>query len=233
MTHSTEAVRLDMRDTGPAARRGETFREAMRHSARVRFLRRAILVGCLGGLAGIIAFSMLDPFGKLPQNLSIAQAGLNGTRITMQLPKLSGYRPDGNPYDVRAASGVQDIRHPNIIELNEIEARFDTADKMAVHLVAPEGTYDSSRDFMTMRGNVRITTDSGYDIRMTKADMDVRNGSVVSDEPITVTMSGATIRADRLDIRKSGHEITFEGNVRTAFKSAARAAGGISRGPEK
>ena len=46
----------------------------------------------------------------------------------MELPKLSGYRQDGRRYDVRAASGVQDIKVPNIIELNQMDATFETGD---------------------------------------------------------------------------------------------------------
>ncbi len=68
----------------------------------------------------------------------------------MELPKLSGFRPDGRPYEVRAKSGVQDVRTPKVIELNEIEARIRTADDTNVNISAPRGVYDSAADTMAL-----------------------------------------------------------------------------------
>ena len=137
------------------------------------------------------------------------------------MPKLSRYRADGKPYNVRAASGVQDIRKPNIVELNEIEARFETADQATVRLTSPTGVYDSSREFMQLRGDVRITSTKGFDVRMQSADMDFKAGTVVSNEPVTVVSSNGTVAADRVDILESGKQISFQGNVRSMFNIGA------------
>lgn len=200
--------------------RGGAYRAARRHSARVRLLRWAIPLGCLvavGGLAGVMLF---DPFSKLPGNVSISSLGLSGTKVTMELPKLSGYRQDGRRYDVRAASGVQDIKVPNVIELNQMDASFETGDANRVRVMAPLAVYDSGREFMQMRGDVRVVSGSGFDIRMHDADVDMKAGSIQSPQPVHVVMPRGTIDADRLSIRDGGQQVTFDGNVVTVLTPA-------------
>ena len=197
--------------------RSTAFHEASRHSSRVRRIRIVIIAGCALAAVGLVARAFFDPFSALPDNISLAGAAFNGTRVTMEHPKLSGYRQDGRPYDVRATDGVQDIRTPNIIELNQLEAKFETASRSLVRVIALHGVYDSGKDFIHMVDAIRITRDSGYEIRMKAADADFRTGRIVSREPVSVVMSSGTINADALDATDSGEHILFEGDVRTLF----------------
>jgi lipopolysaccharide export system protein LptC len=219
MIHSAEAMNgeragLPVRDSRKAA-----FREASRHSARVRFLRRAILVGSLGGILVVVIIGLFDPFSRLPKNITVGHTGLDGTRITMESPRLSGYHQDGHPYEVRAAAGVQDIRNPNIIELHEVDARFTLTDNSIAHLESPAGVFDNGRNLMTFPGRVQITTTSGYDIHMQSAEMDVKAGTMTSNDTVTVRMNNGTIAADRLSMTNAdGPKIIFDGNVRSTFE---------------
>ncbi len=215
---------VDLRETDAAARqafkgpdRGAAFREAKAHSSRVRRLRIAIIAGCALAGAGLLGRAFYDPFAKAPESLSLANATLNGTRVTMERPKLSGYRQDGRPYDVRATSGVQDIRTPNIIELNQLEAKFETTSKAVVRVSALRGVYDSGKDFLHMTDEIHIGSDSGYDISMSVADADFKSGAIVSREPVSVVMTGGTIDAASLTVTGSGESIVFDGDVRTLF----------------
>lgn len=197
--------------------RSAAFRDADRHSARVRFLRRAILIGAFGGIAGLVVIGMFDPFSHLPKNISVAHTGLDGTRITMEAPKLSGYREDGRPYELHAATGVQDIRKPSIIELQEVDAHFTLSDSSVAHLESPAAVFDSTRNFMTFPGRVQITSNSGYDIHMRSAEMDVKAGTMMSNDPVSVKMTKGTIAADRLSMTGGGQDLSFDGNVRSTF----------------
>jgi len=207
--------------------RAVAFRAAQVHSSRVRRLRIAIIAGCALAVVGLVTRVFYDPFAKAPGNMSLAGATLNGTRVTMERPKLSGFRQDGRPYDVRATTGVQDIRTPNVIELNQLEAKFETASRAQVRVVALRGVYDSGKDFLHMMDDIQIASDSGFDIRMSVADADFKTGAIVSHEPVVVVMSSGTINANALTVTGSGESILFEGDVRTLFhpsKSGDQAA---------
>ncbi|MEN9709951.1 MAG: hypothetical protein RIQ68_2359 [Pseudomonadota bacterium] len=201
--------------------RSNAFRQAASHSKTVRRLRLAIIIGSSIAVVALIIRAFYDPFSALPDNLSVAQSTLNGTRVTMEMPKLSGFRSDGRPYDVRARSGIQDIRTPSVIELNDLDARFDARGGASLRVAAPRGVYDGSKDFMRLFDGVRITSENGYDIRMQDADIDFKQGNITSANPVSVVMSSGTINADSLEARDNGDRILFNGNVRTLFRSSS------------
>ena len=210
----------------PAAtsNRSRAFKAAGRHSSRVRWLRRGILLGSGVAVLALVVIAFFDPFGKIPGKISISSATLNGSRITMEQPKLAGFRNDGRPYEVRATRGIQDVRSPNIVELEDIEARVTMQDSGVVRLVAPQGVYDSQKDFMRFSRTVHITSESGYDARLQTADADFKTGNVVSKDPVTVATKNATIAADRLAIAQNGAVITFEGHVTSTLLPQPAAA---------
>jgi lipopolysaccharide export system protein LptC len=215
MSQSTELPASSRGDARRRAERGNAYHVARRHSAYVRILRWAIPVGCVAAVGGLLVVTLFDPFSKLPGNISISSLGLSGTRVTMELPKLSGYRQDGRRYDVRAASGVQDIKVPNVLELNQMDATFETTDKDRVRVSAPFAIYDSARESMQMRGDIRVTSSSGFDIRLKSADVDMKGSTIHSSEPVHVIMPRGTVDADALEIINGGQQVTFNGNVHT------------------
>ncbi len=231
MIHPAEAMNVEQGGSPLWHSRKAAFRDADRHSARVRFLRRVILVGSFGAIVAVVGIGMFDPFSRLPKNISAAHTGLDGTRITMEAPKLSGYRQDGRPYELHAATGVQDIRKPSIIELHEVDARFTLSDSSVAHLESPAGTFDNQRNFMTFPGQVQITTNSGYDIHLQSAEMDFKAGTVSSNDPVSVRMTRGMIAADRLSTTEGNQKITFDGNVQSTFDSsdATGASGGDAK----
>ena len=216
MVDSHEAA-ARKRQAVPGRDRAAAFQAATIHSKRVRRLRTLIIAGCALTAAGLVARAFYDPFSKLPGNLSLASTTLNGTRVTMERPKLNGYRRDGRPYDVRATSGVQDIRQPNVIELSDLEAKFETTSRTVVRVAARRGVYDSGKDSIHMMDDIRVINAQSYDIRMSDADIDFKNGNIVSREPVSVVMTSATITAKALNVIDNGERIVFEGDVRSLF----------------
>lgn len=201
--------------------RARAFEEAGRHTSRVRLMRRAIIAGAALLVASVAGWSLFGPSGKLPAGVSITGASLNGTRVIMELPKLNGHRRDGRPYEVRARSGVQDVRTPKIIELNEIDATVQNAEGSPIRIMAPKGVFDSGADTMRLDGpaggepiRVRSAT---YDIVMRSADMDFKKGAVTSSEPVTVKMTNGVVSAESMDISGNGSVVSFAGNVRSTI----------------
>lgn len=221
MSHT--AIHMDRARRGPPmVDRARAFRDAARHSARVRLLRRGIVLGSAALVAGVVGWSALAPSGRLPGGVTINQATLNGTRVMMDLPKLNGFRRDGRPYEVRARSGVQDIRTPKIIELNEIDATVQTAEGSTVRILSPKGIFDSGADHLrldagSVNDGIRITSTSGYDVVLRTADMDFRKGDVTSADPVVLKLTNGSVSADALHIQGHGTVVTFTGNVKSTI----------------
>lgn len=143
----------------------------------------------------------------------------------MELPRLSGFRKDGKPYQVRARSGVQDIRTPKIIELSEVEARIQVENENTVNVIAPWGVFDSGADSMKMFTQTRAETitmksTSGYTVILRSADINLKSGDLVSPDKVIVLMPSGTIAADAVQVGDGGKIVTFNGNVTSLFKSA-------------
>ncbi len=203
--------------------RHAAFRTAGRHTSRVRFLRRIILFGAITGVAAILAFAFLNPFRAAIPSVTIDGMGLNGTKVTMQQPKLAGFKSDGRPYRLNARTAVQDARTPNILELHELDADVTMSDKSVVHVVSNLGTYDSSKETMTFDHDVHLTSDSGFDVRMASAYVEFKTGVVDTRAPLTVVMNTGTVSADSMHMTDNGKEVTFEGHVHSIMLPAGTA----------
>ena len=211
-----EGARLGMDYTPPD--RAAAIKAAGRHTARVAFLKRAIVVGAVLGVSmlGIAAF--FNPFRHLPGSVSIAGVGLEGTKITMDSPKIAGVQQGGGAYEIKAKSGVQDITKPSIIALLGIDAKVGMADHSTTHILSKNGVYDSKADSMSLNGDVRISNSSGYVLNLQSALMDFKGGMFTSHERLRVDLKGGEVSADDMAISNSGHVIAFRGNIASSFE---------------
>ena len=211
------AVRFDVT---PALWRGG-FKAAHRHSARVRLLRRAAIAGSLLAITLISAVALLNPFRQPPGDISVGRAAIDGTKITLDFPKISGVQADGRPFEVKARSGNQDTTAPDIIELLGIDSKIGAPDTSTTWVSAARGIYDSMHDKMTLEGDIRIKSSTGYDIWLKTARIDFTTGGLVSEEPVRVILDGGTIAAKQLDVSDNGHKVSFGGEVTSMIDTGA------------
>lgn len=198
------------------------YRAAMRHSARVRALKRLIPLAALVAVVVVAGIAFLKPLSSIG-GLSLGPVSLSGSKITMDAPRLTGFRDGTQPYEVTAASASQDVRNPSIVELNDISGHVQLDGGGKANINAATGLYDSQSEHLKLTGDVRVRTDNGYDAKLSSASVDFKGGRVVSEEPVVVTISQGTISADRLDISDNGKHIVFEGRVRTVLDGAEEA----------
>ena len=211
-----DGARLGMDYTPP--NRTAAIKAAGRHSARVRFLKRAIVVGAVLGVSMIGMVAFFNPFRHLPGSVSIAGVGVNGTKITMDSPKIAGVQQGGGLYEIKAKSGVQDITAPSVIELNGINAKVGMADHSTTHILSKTGVYDSKADSMSLKGDVRIANSSGYVFNLQSALMDFKGGVFTSHERLRIDLKGGEVSADDMAISNNGHVIVFRGNIASSFE---------------
>jgi lipopolysaccharide export system protein LptC len=220
-----------MRETIPAQTgfRARAFDDAGRHTARVRKLRRAIIGLSVGAVVGVIGYVVIDPFRRASGPFSVDNIGVEGTRVTMEAPRMNGYRKDGRPYDMRAAKGIQDVRKPTLIDLVDVDAKIAMADNSTAKITSLTGLYDTAKETITLRGNVRIRNVPAYDMHLTVADIDFKSGRLISKEPVNVLLAEGTIASDEFEMTDNGHQLIFTGNVKSLLQPGAAP----KRKPEK
>lgn len=205
---------------GPASRsaaRSRAFSKARRHSRWVRFAKVAIPLGSLIAMTGVGLVAYFDPFRHI-EGLTVGPLGVSGTKVTMESPKLTGFRADG-PYEVTASAATQDVRRPNFVELKDLRAKIATDGKGGTaRLEAAIGILDTQKEQMNLRDDVKVRTESGQEVHLRSAFVDFKSGTVTSEEPVTVLLGGGVIEATGLEVVDNGKVMHFKGRVRTTFE---------------
>jgi len=197
------------------APRESAFPDALRHSARVTRLRRWILWGTGSVVTAVGLGLLVSSLRFLPVDLNLKRVALQGTRITIESPKLVGYRKDGRPYEIRARVGVQDISTPDLVELEGLDVRVENAQQNSVALTAEKGVYNTKVDHADLSGGVNIRDEKNFDMRLDTASMDFKSGVMKSDRPVTLKIEGGQVVAKSVEFVQGERRATFVGDVRT------------------
>jgi len=211
--------------------RSRDFSKARRHSHFVRFFKVAIPLGALIGIAGVIFVAYYDPFRQI-QGLTLGPVSVSGTQVAMESPKLTGFRNDNRPYEVTATQALQDVKKPNIVELREMKAKITMDDQGGIaRLEAKQGVLDTQHERMTLRDDVRVWTENGQEVRLRSASVNFKSGTVVSKEPVVVTLTNGVINAAGVEVTDNGKVLRFSGRVSTVFDNPPQAAPGAAAAP--
>jgi lipopolysaccharide export system protein LptC len=200
------------------------FQRAARHSRRVRMLRVAIPVLIALMLGSTILVRWLDPLKVLTRlPIDAGKLVISGTTITMEAPKLSGYTRDNRWYEMNAKAAAQDVTKPDVIELVEVRAKIETADKSTIFLAAQGGTYSRKSGILSLNRDVILKSSAGFEMHLDEAIVDTGSGSVVSNKPVEAFTQDSTLKADRLEVEKSGDIVNFIGGVVMNLNGAGNA----------
>ncbi|KST60525.1 lipopolysaccharide-assembly, LptC-related protein [Methylobacterium sp. GXS13] len=202
-----------------AAARTRAHARAYRHSGRVRTMRRLIPVAAGGAVALLLAY-LFNPFAASLPGVSVGPVTVAGSKVRMESPRLAGFRQGNRGYEVTADAALQDVRKPSLIELERMRGHLATDDQGGMaQLSAASGLFDTAREALDLKDDIRIWTDKGEEARLRSAAVVFKTGSVSSQEPVTVSTPRATVNANALDVVENGKRISFVGNVHVVIVS--------------
>lgn len=198
--------------------REPAFLAAARHSRRVRFLRRAIPLGMALALTFLVARSFVGFLGGI--DASTEGVSIQGRKIVMEKPKLSGFKRDGRSYELTASTATQDLKTPNVVELDRLMARMQTGNDGWANLSGLRGVYDSKIERLEVDGGLTVKTETGLDARLKDAQIEFKAGTIITDKPVEVKMPQGEVEAERMQVLDNGRRLIFEGRVRSVFVNA-------------
>jgi len=206
-----------------AAARTRAHARAYRHSGRVRTMRRLIPVVAGGAVALLLGY-LFNPFAAQLPGVSVGPVTLAGSKVRMENPRLSGFRQGTRGYEVTADAALQDVRKPSQIELQQMRGHIATDDQGGIaRLSATSGLFDTAREALDLKDDIRIWTDKGEEARLRSAAVAFKTGSISSQEPVTVSSARANVKADTLDVVENGKRISFIGNVHVVIANEEQA----------
>ncbi len=148
---------------------------------------------------------------KLP--LEIGNVVVSGTKITMESPHLSGFTPDQRPYEVWAKKATQDLKTPDHVDLHDMRAKVLMEDQSYMTLDAREGAFDTKTQLLALQTDIFLQSSTGYEARLSQANVDMAKGAVSSDNPVAVKLLNGTLDGQRMRITENGALVRFEGGV--------------------
>jgi len=152
----------------------------------------------------------------------VSAVSLQGAKLTMDQPKVSGFKRDSKAYEMVADTATQDVRRPNVVDMKAPVARIEMDKGSWARMSALTGVYDSSSEKLAVTDDVKVRTDSGMEMRLLKADVDFKSGVVVTDKPVEVDLPNGWIKSERMQITDNGNRAVFEGRVRSEFRDVAQ-----------
>ncbi len=224
MSRSVSANVIEARpDSWTTTRRPDMerlFRAARRHSRLVRIVRIVLPTAIAAGLAALVVVHYLDPLRMLERLPTVSgKLAVSGSKITMEAPRIAGVTRDARSYELTAETAVQDILHPDVVDLRNVHASVELPDQNMVQITAASGIYNTKADQIVLRDRVMFVTAHGYRGRLREASVDVKKGNIVSEQPVEVTLPDGLITANRLEILDSGGVVRFDGGVVLTIQS--------------
>jgi len=188
-------------------------RSAGRHSIMVRAARVGLPLAVIVGLATLVGFTYFKPAQVLEKVPVSGKLAVQGSKITMELPRIVGFTRDNRAYELHAETAVQDIASPDVVELQNLKARLEMQDKDVVNVTANSGTYNTKGDKVVLRDQVVVTSQQGYKAVLKEAAIEMKKGNVVSENPVDITLPNGWLKSNRLEIVDSGDVVRFERGV--------------------
>jgi lipopolysaccharide export system protein LptC len=189
------------------------IRSAARHSGWVRALRVAVPAMMVLVVVAAALAAWFNPLRLITLPDVAGTLGISGTRITMQLPRLSGFTRDSRAYEMTAQTADQDLTRPDAVELKGIAARVQMQDRSTVEMSAAAGLYNTKADTVLLSNDVRLKSSSGYEAHLTEALVDMHSGHVTSQRPVEVKLLNGVLNANGVEVVDSGNLIRFDGGV--------------------
>src|SRR5438270_12698335 len=200
-----------------ASRRSDVdraVRVASRHSVLVRIMRIGLPVGVVAGLSALVLNAYFKPMQMFEKMPSVSgKLAVQGSKITMELPRIAGFTRDSRSYELNAETAVQDITKPDLVELQNLHAKIEMQNQDVVLITANSGTYNTKADKIVLRDQVIVTSQQGYKILMREAAVEMKKGNVVSELPVELNLPNGLLKANRMEVVDSGDVIRFERGV--------------------
>jgi lipopolysaccharide export system protein LptC len=83
-----------------------------------------------------------------------------------------------------------------------------------VNLTANSGSYDMKTEMLTLADKIHVVSSNGYEARLSEAAVDVHKGTIVSEKPVWVKLTGSVVDGKKMEVRDSGSVIRFTDGVR-------------------
>jgi len=189
-----------------------------RYSTVVSWVKLALPIAALGVLSSLFLFSNRpDPEAALPfADVDVEQL-VREQRLSQ--PRFASTLDDGREITMVADNAAPDMRDPNLIRMDRLQAFLELSDTDNLNLTAAEGTFSLSDQMVEITGDVVMVTDAGYQLESDLMTVSTGTMHVISPGPVAAQGPGFTLTADAMEYIGAETEaiLHFTGDVRLLY----------------
>ena len=196
--------------------RENEYKEALKHSSKVKFWKIAFPAMAIIMILGIIG-ALIFNSRKVPE-VGVESINLTDGKLVMENPELSGFDKDKRPYNLSATKAIQNPENPSQVELQQIVAELPMDDEITATITAGNGLYDAEAKTLVLKEAVNLVTSSGMVLNLEDASVDIGNSIMHTNNPINGTSPQADITSNTMMVEEGGNKLIFEGRVRMTIR---------------
>lgn len=209
------AISSPIREAHAPGRAG-AFAAAQRHSRVVRALRMLVPATGVVAVLAVMGGWFLSSF-NVP-DLEIGDVTITDEGIAMDAPVLRGEDREGRPYELRAREAFQTVSSQPVVIMRNLEGELALDDEDQVSIVAPQARFDSKTSLINFEeGGVVLTLASGGSAQLGVAQVDLQNGTMISNEAVAIANAEVTLNAGAMQGFEGGQRLLFTGGVTMVF----------------
>lgn len=198
--------------TAASARTSSEFARANRHARRVRILRVALPVAAAVIVAGGLFATWLAR--SIPVDLTVAATTIEGGRLVMEDPRMSGTDKSDRPFSVVARKAKQALDRSGAIDLEGINATVALDPETEADITATNGRYDPKSETLRLYDDIRVRTSNDVTITLSSADILLNEGRLDGRGPVSIATPNQTLQSGNVTIQNGGDRLTFGNRVK-------------------
>ncbi len=196
------------------------FRRA-RTSTFVRAMKLMLPLGALAILGLVLVWPQLrnrtDGF-----RLSFANVAPSDGGITMQKARYHGTDRNNRPYLVTADVATQEGGALKQVTLDRVTGDITMGDNSWMSLIANTGLLNQNAQTLWLQGDISIFSDRGYEFHGLTADIDLKAGTLATDDRVWGHGPLGQINANAMRVYDRGDRVVFTNGVKTVLYPKAQ-----------
>lgn len=129
-------------------------------------------------------------------------------------PRFESEDDQRQPFTVTANRAVQSARDPDVVILERPVADIILKDGTWLAAEAKQGAWQQNAEKLLLEGNVKLFHDQGYEVKMTKLLINMKDQQAWSDTPVSGHGPAGTLEATGLQAQNTDEKLVFTGPVR-------------------
>lgn len=176
--------------------------------------KRALWLFALALLAALVAvvwINMGDEGGRITFSGAVPKGSRADEHDAMVRPRYQGVDSRNRPFTITADRAVQ--QDANTVLLEAVKADMTLEDSAWLALEARQGTYDIPTRHLTLRGDIHLFYEGGYEFRSEEARIDIPAGTAAGSQPVEGQGPSGILKADSFTVLDRGAVLRFNGHV--------------------